>query len=119
MEAVARLRYLSASPQKVRLVADLIRGRNVQDAANQLDTANKYAAKPLAKLLKSAIANAEHRQEMVDVDRLYIKEIFVDAGPMEKRIRPAPQGRAFRILKRKSHVTIKLDVRPASGEEQA
>ncbi len=67
-------------------------------------------------LLASAIANAENRDEGVDIDRLYVKEIFVDGGPTLKRLRPAPQGRAYRILKRQSHITIKLDVRPESTE---
>lgn len=111
MEATARLRYLQASPQKVRLVADLIRGRNVEEASRVLQTTNKYAALPLQKLLRSAVANAENRDETVDVDRLYVKTIQVDGGPTLKRLRPAPQGRAFRILKRQSHVTIKLDVK--------
>ncbi len=111
MEFTARLKYLQTSPQKVRLVADQIRGRDVQEAANLLALNGKAAARPLAKLLRSAIANAENRDEQVDVDRLYVKEIFVDGGPTLKRIRAQPMGRAFRILKRQSHVTIKLDTR--------
>jgi large subunit ribosomal protein L22 len=111
MEATARHRYLQTSPQKVRLVADQIRGKGVQDAANILDLSKKAAARPLRKLLRSAIANAENRDDQLDVDRLYVKEIFVDGGPTLKRIRPQPMGRAFRILKRQSHVTIKLDTR--------
>jgi large subunit ribosomal protein L22 len=115
MEFTARLRYLMGSPQKVRLVADLIRGKDVQEAANILQVANKAAARPLEKLLRSAVANAENRDESVDVDRLFVKEIFVDGGPMLKRLRPAPMGRAFRVLKRQSHITIKLDTR--KGDE--
>ncbi len=111
MISTARLRHLQASPQKVRLVVDLIRGKGVEEAAGILQLSPKAAARPLAKLLKSAIANAENRQEAVDVGRLYIREIFVDGGPMLKRIRPATMGRAFRVLKRQSHVTIKLDTR--------
>jgi len=111
MEVTARLRYLQGSAQKVRLVADLIRGKAVQEAVNTLEMANKNAARPLKKLLKSAIANAENREEHVDLDRLYVKEIFVDRGPMAKRVQAAPMGRAFRILKRQSHITIKLDTR--------
>ena len=111
MEFRAKLRYHQQSPQKMRLVADLIRGKDVQEAANILHVTNKAAAKPIEKLLRSAIANAENRDESVDVDRLYVKEIFVDPGPVLKRLRPAPMGRAFRILKRQSHVTIKLDTR--------
>lgn len=115
MEVTARLRYLQASPQKVRLVVDMIRGKNVQEAASILSVTNKSAARHVGKLLKSAVANAENRDEAVDVDRLYVKEIFVDGGPMLKRLRPAPMGRAFRVLKRQSHITIKLDTR--KGEE--
>ncbi len=111
MESLARLRYLRGSAQKVRLVADLIRGKGVQDAANILNLTKKSASKPLAKLLKSAVANAENRETAVDVDRLYVKEIFVDGGPSQKRVRPAPMGRAYRVIKRTSHVTIKLDTR--------
>jgi large subunit ribosomal protein L22 len=115
MEVTARLRYLQTSPQKVRLVADLIRGRDVQEAVNILQLSKKAAARPVQKLLKSAVANAEHQDEQVDIDRLFVKEIFVDPGPAFKRIRPQPMGRAFRILKRQSHVTVKLDTR--KGEE--
>jgi large subunit ribosomal protein L22 len=115
MEVTARLRYLQGSPQKVRLVADLIRGKAVQEAVNILDVTNKVAARHIQKCLKSAIANAENREDHVDVDRLYVKEIFVDPGPMLKRIQPAPMGRAFRVLKRQSHITIKLDTR--KGED--
>ena len=111
MEVTARLRYVQGSAQKVRLVADLIRGKAVQDAVNTLEVTNKHAALHVKKVLKSAIANAENRDEHVDIDRLYVKEIFVDRGPMAKRIRPAPMGRAFRVLKRYSHITVKLDTK--------
>ena len=111
MEVTARHRYLQTSPQKVRLVADQIRGKGVQDAANILALSKKGAAQPMRKLLQSAIANAENLDDQLDVDRLYVKEVFVDGGPTLKRIRPQPMGRAFRILKRQSHVTIKLDTR--------
>jgi large subunit ribosomal protein L22 len=116
MEAIARLRYLQGSPQKVRLVADLIRGKGVQEAVNILDVTKKTAARHVQKCLKSAIANAENREDHVDVDRLYVKEVFVDPGPMLKRIQPAPMGRAFRVLKRQSHITIKLDTRKGDGQ---
>lgn len=111
MEVTAKLRYLQASPQKVRLVADLIRGKGVQDATNMLALSTKAAARHVGKCLKSAIANAEQREDGVDVDRLYVKEIFVDGGPMLKRLRAAPMGRAHRVLKRQSHITIKLDTK--------
>ncbi len=115
MEVTARLNHLPTSAQKVRLVVDQIRGKNVQEAVDILRLSPKAAARPLAKLLRSAIANAEHRAEGVDVDRLYVKEAYVDGGPSLKRIRPAPMGRAFRVLKRQSHVTIKLDTRKGEG----
>jgi large subunit ribosomal protein L22 len=116
MEYKSTLRYLRGSAQKVRLVADLIRGRNVQDAVNVLQVTNKHAARPMEKALRSALANAENREEGVDVDRLFVQEIFVDGGPSMKRLRPAPQGRAFRVLKRQSHITIKLGLRSEDGE---
>lgn len=116
MEFRAKLRYLQGSPQKVRLLADQIRGKDVQEAANILRLSPKHASKPMEKLLKSAVANAESRDEAVDVDLLYVKEVFVDRGPMLKRLRPAPMGRAFRVLKRQSHITIKLDTRKGGGE---
>ena len=117
MEFVARLRHLQAGPQKVRLVADMIRGRGVEEATTILQLSNKAASLPLEKLLKSAVANAENLDEEIDVDRLYVKEIFVDGGPAAKRIWFTTMGRAFRKLKRQSHVTIKLETR--KGDEAA
>ncbi len=76
-----------------------------------LRLSKKSAAFHVGKCLKSAVANAEQREEGVDIDRLYVKEIFVDGGPVLKRLRAAPMGRAHRILKRQSHITIKLDTR--------
>jgi large subunit ribosomal protein L22 len=119
VEVRAQLRFLRATPRKVRLVADLIRGKDVQEAVNILHLTNKHAAKPLEKLLKSAIANAENRDDPADVDRLYVSEVFVDPGPGMKRIRPAPMGRAFRVVHRQSHVTIKLDTRAAAQQAKA
>ena len=116
MEVKARLRYLQASPQKVRLVVDMIRGKDVQEASNMLQLSKKSAARPVQKLLKSAVANAENREDKVDIDRLFVKEIWVDPGPTLKRVRAQPMGRAFRILKRQSHVTIKLDTRKGEKE---
>jgi len=118
MEVTAKLRYHQGSAQKMRLVADLIRGRGVEEAASILKLTNKAAARPLEKLLRSAVANAEHREEQApDIDKLYVKEICVDGGPALKRLRPAPMGRAFRVLKRQSHVTIKLDTRKGADGE--
>ena len=113
MEVVARLRHLQASPQKVRLVVDLIRGKDVEDAVAILKHTKKRAARSVEKLVRSAVANAENRDEDLDVDRLYVKEIFVDGGPVLKRIWFTTMGRAFRKVKRQSHVTIKLDTRSA------
>jgi large subunit ribosomal protein L22 len=106
VDAVAKLRYMKGSAQKVRLVADLIRGKKVNDAVAILRATPKYASRDLLKLLKSAVANAEQKEQGVDVDALVVRTIQVDGGPREKRIRPAPMGRAYRIQKRKSHVTL-------------
>jgi large subunit ribosomal protein L22 len=106
MEAIATLKYLKASPQKVRLVADLVRGKKVEEALSILRFTRKSVAKDLEKLLRSAIANAENKDANADVDDLVVSKIYVDDGPREKRIQPAPMGRAYQIIKRKSHVTI-------------
>ena len=106
MEATATLRYLKASPQKVRLIADLIRGKKVDEALSILRFTKKLNAKDLEKLLRSAVANAESKEGGVDADDLVVSKIFVNEGPREKRIQPAPMGRAFRIQKRKAHVTV-------------
>ncbi len=116
MEVTARLRHLQASPQKVRLVVDMIRGRDVEEAVSILKHTKKRAARSVEKLVRSAVANAENRDEDLDIDRLYVKEIFVDGGPVLKRIWFTTMGRAFRKLKRQSHVTIKLDTHP-EGED--
>jgi large subunit ribosomal protein L22 len=106
MEATATLRYLKASPQKVRLVADLVRGKKVEEALNILRFTKKTVAKDLEKLLRSAIANAENKEAGADVDELVVSKIYVNEGPREKRVQPAPMGRAYRIQKRKAHVTV-------------
>jgi large subunit ribosomal protein L22 len=106
MEATATLKYLKASPQKVRLVADLVRGKKVEEALNILRFTRKTCAKDLEKLLRSAIANAENKEAGADVDELVVSKIYVNEGPREKRVQPAPMGRAYRIQKRKSHVTV-------------
>jgi large subunit ribosomal protein L22 len=108
MKAVARLRYMKGSAQKVRLVADLVRGKKVNDAVAILRHTRKVAARDLLKTLKSAVANAEQKQTHLDVDDLVVRKITVDKGPQEKRVRPAPMGRAYRVLHRKSHVTIEV-----------
>ena len=106
MEATATLKYLKASPQKVRLVADLVRGKKVDEALSILRFTKKSCAKDLEKLLRSAVANAENSETGVDTDELVVSKIYVNEGPREKRIQPAPMGRAFRIQKRKAHVTV-------------
>ena len=116
MEAKATLKYLKASAQKVRLIADQVRGRRVEEAYQILRFTKKLAAKDLEKLLRSAVANAENSDSAANVDDLVVSQIFVNEGPTEKRIQPASMGRAFRILKRQSHVTIHVsdDVEPVN-----
>jgi large subunit ribosomal protein L22 len=106
MEATATLKYLKASPQKVRLVADLVRGKKVEEALNILRFTRKSCAKDLEKLLRSAVANAENKENAPDVDELVVSKIYVNEGPREKRIQPAPMGRAYQVQKRKAHVTV-------------
>jgi large subunit ribosomal protein L22 len=106
MEATATLKYLKASPQKVRLVADLVRGKKVEEALNILRFTRKSCAKDLEKLLRSAVANAENKETSADVDELVVSKIYVNEGPREKRIQPAPMGRAYQVQKRKAHVTV-------------
>ena len=106
MEATATLRYLKASPQKVRLVADLVRGRKVNEALSILRFTRKTCAKDLEKLVRSAAANAENKETNVDTDDLVVSKIFVNEGPREKRMLPAPMGRAYRTQSRQSHVTV-------------
>ena len=105
MEARAYLKYLRISPRKVKIVLDLIRGKDTETAMAILKKTNKIACEALIKLLKSAIANAEHNFGM-DASNLYVSECFVCPGPILKRIQPRAQGRAFRINKRSSHVTL-------------
>jgi len=105
MEASAKTRYVRIAPRKARLVADLIRGRAVGDALNMLDFTPKKAARILAKTLRSAVANAENAGN-VDVDELFVRGAWVDEGPTQKRSLPRAQGRATRIFKRSSHLTV-------------
>jgi len=107
---IARLRNVPTSPRKMRLVADLVRGMDVEQALAVLQHTSKEAAGRVYKLLRSAIANWEVKNEgsRVEDNRLYIKQISVDGGRMLKRIQPAPQGRAHRIRKRSNHVTLIL-----------
>ncbi len=105
MEAKAHLKYARISPRKVKIVLDLIRGKDVNEAMGIIKNTNKVACEYLEKLLKSAIANAETNFGM-DTSKLYVSQCFVCPGPTLKRIMPRAQGRAFRILKRTSHVTL-------------
>ena len=105
MEAKAYLKYARISPRKVKIVLDLIRGKDVATAMAILKNTPKSASEYLIKLLNSAIANAEHNFNM-DTTKLYVSECFVCPGPILKRIMPRAQGRAFRINKRTSHVTL-------------
>ena len=105
MQAVAKLRYARLSPQKGRLVADQIRGMPVEKALDTLTFSNKKAADLIKKVLDSAIANAENN-EGADIDELRVKAICVDEGPVMKRIQARAKGRANRIMKRTSHITV-------------
>ena len=110
MEAKAYLKYLRISPRKVVILCDLIRGKDVKTAAAYLMQTPKAASEPMLKLLKSAIANAENNHDL-NVENLYVAEIFANQGPTLKRIRPAAKGSAVRIRKRTSHITIVLKER--------
>jgi large subunit ribosomal protein L22 len=101
----ARAKYIRIAPRKVRLVVDLIRGKRVNEALAILKFTPKAASPVVEKVLKSAIANAENNHNM-DVNRLFVKEIFVDPGPTLKRFHPRAQGRAYSIMKRTSHITV-------------
>jgi large subunit ribosomal protein L22 len=105
MEAKAHLRYARISPRKVKIVVDLIRGKDVASAAAILTHTPNTASEAVLKLLKSAVANAEANHGM-NPERLYVSQVFACPGPILKRIRPRAQGRAFRINKRTSHITI-------------
>lgn len=107
MEAVAKVTHVRIAPRKVRIVINLIRDKKVGEAIGILKNTPKVASPVLEKLLNSAIANAENNHQM-DVEKLYISEIYADQGPTLKRIQPRAQGRAFRINKRTSHITLKL-----------
>jgi len=110
--AMARARFLRIAPRKVRLVADLIRGRRVSEARTILGFTVKRAAPLLRKILESAVANAENAaaeaRERVDTDEMIIDRIIVDGGPTGRQYRPQPRGRATRVRKRSSHVTLSI-----------
>lgn len=108
MRPRAIARYIRMSPRKVRAVIDLIRGKTVNEALAILANTPRAAARPVMKVLKSAIANAENNMNM-DQDNLYVAEIYADQGPTLKRIRPRARGMAYMIRKRTSHITVVLD----------
>jgi large subunit ribosomal protein L22 len=109
--AVARARYVHMTPMKSRRVVDLIRGRNAQDALAVLQFAPQAASGPVAKVLASAVANAENNLKL-DPETLWISAAYVDEGPTLKRFRPRAQGRTYRIRKRTSHITVEVESRP-------
>lgn len=110
MEVTAKLRFVRVGTQKARLVADSIRGKNVNEALRTLAFMPKKPAELLKKLLESAVANAEDKK-VIDVDNLYVKTVHIDEGPDLKRYRPRAQGRAFEIRKKTSHINLILDER--------
>ena len=107
MEARAIVRNVRMTPRKIKLICDLIRGKDAGEAMAIIMNTPKAACEPMEKLLKSAVANAENNHGM-NTDKLYVKEVHVGPGPIMKRVMPRAQGRAFRILKRTSHVTLVL-----------
>lgn len=122
IEARAMGRHVRMSPQKARLVIDLIRGRRAEDAVQILRFTKKRAAKPIEKILRSAIANAERKaedaRETLDIDQLYVSQCYVNEGPRWKRIRPAPMGRAFHYQKRTAHIVVHVAERHEAATER-
>ena len=113
VQAHATAKYIRTSAQKAGLVLDLIRGRDVNHALATLQFARKGIARDIEKVLRSAIANAQNKDGFGgDVDRLFVEACFANQGPSQKRIRPAPMGRAFRVVKRTAHLTVRVAERP-------
>ena len=109
MVSKATSRFIRMSPQKARLVVDLIRGKRVNEALMTLKFTNKpKSTREIEKVVKSAVANATQKDENIDVDDLFVEACFINEGPRLKRIRPAPMGRAYRYQRRTSHITIEL-----------
>jgi large subunit ribosomal protein L22 len=106
MEASATYKYVRISPQKARLVVDQIRGKSVSEAFSILNFTKKRVTHDLEKILRSAVSNAEQKSENLDVDDLVVARAFVNEGPRQKRVRPAPMGRAFRYQRRTSSITV-------------
>ena len=112
IEAHATARYIRTSAQKAGLVLALIRGKDVNHAVTTLTFARKAIADDILKVLRSAVANAQQKDGFSgDVDRLYVSACYADQGPSQKRVRPAPMGRAFRVLKRTAHLTVRVSER--------
>lgn len=111
MEARAVKKYIPTSPRKMRLVADLIRGKSVNEALNILHYSPKHSSNVIEKTLRSAVSNLSNKVETGKVDdhNVFVKTIFVNGGPVMKRVLPAPQGRAFRVRKRSNHLTIVIE----------
>jgi large subunit ribosomal protein L22 len=113
IEAEATARYVRTSAQKAGLVLGLIRGKDVNQALATLKYTRKSVAEDVAKVLRSAIANAQNKDGFSgDVDRLFVAAAYANQGPSQKRVRPAPMGRAFRVLKRTAHLTVAVAERP-------
>ena len=113
VEAQATARGVRTSAQKAGLVCELIRGKNVNQALATLQFTRKTIARELAKVLRSAVANLQQKDGFSgDIDRLYVSACYADQGPSLKRVRPAPMGRAFRVVKRSAHLTVRISERP-------
>ena len=108
MEAKASLKYARVGAQKARLVADTVRGKSVDEALKILTVMNKKTAGLIKKLIESAVANADYKKTM-DLDKLFVKTIYVDKGPVLKRFRPRAQGRAYGVRKQTSHINVVLE----------
>ena len=113
LEARARSRYLRTSPQKAKLVLDLIRGKAASEALSILRFTKKSVARDIEKALRSAIANAVHvadknQKRRLDEDDLFVSACYAGSGPSQKRVRPAPMGRAYQVIKRSSHLTVRV-----------
>ena len=116
IEGHATARYVRTSAQKAKLVMDLIRGRDVNQALASLKFARKSIARDIEKVLRSAIANASNKDGFGgDVERLFVAACYANQGPSMKRIRPAPMGRAFRVVKRTAHLSVRVEERPAKA----
>ena len=120
VQAHATAKYIRTSAQKAGLVMDLIRGRDVNAALATLRFARKSVAKDVEKVLRSAIANAQQKEGFGgDVERLFVNACYANQGPSQKRIRPAPMGRAFRVVKRTAHLTVQVAERPSAAMAEA